>query len=203
MSLEAGEHLPPAQAPELVGALTEAAPLVLFSAAVPGQGGDGHINEQPPSYWANLFFQRGYVCFADLRRRLWRADSVEVWYRQNMFCYVRGDDLDRWAGVLRDRIEPGDPMLDVVHPELLARQKARADHLAEYAERLQGEASCLRDERDVREFELRQCERKLRDVVESRAWRTWQAVSGPYYRLRNRNLKSGKTGSERHDQDDH
>src|SRR5688572_21793249 len=42
--LEVAEHLPSSMACPLVSALCQAAPIVLFSAAVPGQGGIHHIN---------------------------------------------------------------------------------------------------------------------------------------------------------------
>src|SRR5688572_28225284 len=50
MCLEVGEHLRPESAPGLVGFLTGLAPVVLFSAAIPGQGGVDHVNEQWPHY---------------------------------------------------------------------------------------------------------------------------------------------------------
>jgi hypothetical protein len=55
MSLECAEHLPAHRAAPLVEWLTKSAPIVVFSAAIPGQGGKGHINEQPPDYWNDLF----------------------------------------------------------------------------------------------------------------------------------------------------
>src|SRR3981081_11169 len=48
--LEVAEHLPAASADALVALLTRHAPVVLFSAAIPGQGGTGHVNEQRPVY---------------------------------------------------------------------------------------------------------------------------------------------------------
>src|SRR5229473_5374813 len=49
--VEVAEHIPDAQSGNLIKALTEAAPVVLFSTALPGQGGRGHVNEQWPEYW--------------------------------------------------------------------------------------------------------------------------------------------------------
>jgi 2-polyprenyl-3-methyl-5-hydroxy-6-metoxy-1,4-benzoquinol methylase len=48
--LEVLEHLSPESGCNVVDALTGAASVVLFSAAIPGQGGTGHVNEQWPSY---------------------------------------------------------------------------------------------------------------------------------------------------------
>ena len=55
LSLEVLEHLDREAGDRLVGALCDLAPNVLFSAAVPGQGGHGHLNEQWPDYWVERF----------------------------------------------------------------------------------------------------------------------------------------------------
>ncbi len=60
LSLEVGEHLPEQLAFEYVKRLVHCLSstgrrAILFSAAHPGQGGDGHINCQPKSYWLALF----------------------------------------------------------------------------------------------------------------------------------------------------
>jgi SAM-dependent methyltransferase len=54
-SFEVAEHLPPALGDRLVEFLAGAAPVVVFTAAPPGQGGVGHVNEQPKSYWVERF----------------------------------------------------------------------------------------------------------------------------------------------------
>jgi len=198
LCLEAAEHLPESAAPGLVEALTDAAPVIVFSAALPGQGGDGHINERLPSYWAALFAARGYACHTGLRSRIWRDEAIEVWYRQNLLCFVRQSELPRWRGVLGDAVAPDDPRLDVAHPELLARHKANAERLAAYADRLEAdvrrlerEAGELRSEIDRGRADLRQRTRELELVVTSRPWRTWKAISRPFRRLlRQRNLTS-------------
>ncbi len=48
LCLEVAEHLPRRAARTLVQTLTAAAPAVLFSAAIPGQPGTHHVNEQFP-----------------------------------------------------------------------------------------------------------------------------------------------------------
>lgn len=52
---EVAEHLPPALGDKLVAFLATLAPTVVFTAAHPGQGGTGHINEQPKGYWISRF----------------------------------------------------------------------------------------------------------------------------------------------------
>ena len=50
-SLEVGEHLPPAASKGFVESITRHGDIVLFSAALPGQGGTQHINERPIQHW--------------------------------------------------------------------------------------------------------------------------------------------------------
>ena len=76
VSLEVGEHLPEEAAAILVGSLVAAAPVVLFSSAIPGQGGNHHINEQWPEYWAELFEQQNYVTADVIRPKVWDNESV-------------------------------------------------------------------------------------------------------------------------------
>ena len=51
--LEVAEHVPPLSAGDFIASLTRLASIILFSAAIPYQGGDGHLNEQWPEYWAD------------------------------------------------------------------------------------------------------------------------------------------------------
>jgi SAM-dependent methyltransferase len=184
LCLETAEHLPASAAPEIVRVLTEAAPVVAFSAALPGQGGDGHINEQPASYWARLFDARDYLCFSDLRRRIWNDEAVEVWYRQNLLCFVQRSELARWGAGLTAPMEPDDPLLDVAHPAFLARHKARADALEAYARRLEADAELLREGLGRTREELAQTQAELDRIRNSPAWRALRLAADPIRRLR-------------------
>lgn len=117
MSLEVAEHLPPHRATSFVADLCRLAPVVLFSAAVPGQGGTGHVNEQWPSYWVEKFQSHGYRVTGALRWTLWEDDRVENWYRQNLMLAVAED---HWCSdALTELLEsPLSPMWPVVHPVL-------------------------------------------------------------------------------------
>src|SRR5947199_5742614 len=57
--LELAEHLVTDNAEILVDSLTRLGPVVLFSAAVPFQGGTHHLNEQWPDYWVRYFQEKG------------------------------------------------------------------------------------------------------------------------------------------------
>ena len=67
--LEVAEHLPAHRSDELVGRLCMPAPLVLFSAAAPGQGGVGHINLRPKGEWVRLFAEHGFQYDAEATER--------------------------------------------------------------------------------------------------------------------------------------
>jgi SAM-dependent methyltransferase len=86
-SLEVAEHLPLSSADGFVESLTRAAPVVVFSAAIPYQGGLHHINEQWQSYWATKFAGRGYIALDFIRPTIRHNEEIRVWYRQNILVY--------------------------------------------------------------------------------------------------------------------
>jgi len=100
LSLEVAEHLPPESAHGFLDSLTRLGPIVLFSAAIPYQGGTGHLNEQWPEYWASLFERRGFNAVDCIRRRVWENPAVEWWYAQNAILLVRDDFRGATPGAL-------------------------------------------------------------------------------------------------------
>ena len=76
--------------------LTRLAPVILFTAASPGQGGTDHVNEQPPSYWMAKFRERGFEHERDQSQRwsdTWKAAAdVESWYYENLMIFRRTPD---------------------------------------------------------------------------------------------------------------
>jgi SAM-dependent methyltransferase len=112
MSFEVAEHLPASRSAGFVEDLTRLADAVLFSAAVPGQGGVGHINEQWPSYWIEHFAQQGFEAWDLVRPALWHDPDVAYCYRQNTFVFV-----DPAVHGHRPDLAPAVP--DAAHPELL------------------------------------------------------------------------------------
>ena len=153
LCLEVAEHLPHDVAPRLVHLLARAAPVVVFSAAIPGQGGDGHVNEQPASYWADLFAAEGLACHTDLRSAVWNDRHVEVWYRQNLLCFARPEGAAA-LGLVEARTA-GDPLLDIAHPDLVLRHMHRAQQAEAYAARQSAEAAALRERIGGLESELK------------------------------------------------
>ena len=119
ISVEVAEHLSAGRSRPFVEALCAASDVVVFSAAIPQQGGVNHTNEQWQSFWAALFDDVGYECYDLFRPRLWRDKRVESWYRQNLFLYVRR--AHPLTHELRSLTSPKG-YLDIVHPEIVRRQ---------------------------------------------------------------------------------
>ena len=117
LCLAVAEHLPRRSAPCLVGSLVKLAPVVLFSAAVPLQGGTNHVNEQWPEYWASLFWEFRYTRRDVIRRQIWNDSRVAWWYRQNVFLFVHYDHLDSYPGLAETGSGPDD--LIMVRAEIL------------------------------------------------------------------------------------
>jgi SAM-dependent methyltransferase len=133
MSLEVAEHLPAKAAPGFVDSLIRLAPVVLFSAAIPGQGGENHINEQWQDYWAKLFCQRGYVAIDYLRPKVWSNPQVAYWYSQNILLFVQSDYLER-RPALQEKLRLFQVMdtasLNKVHPLLFLETMAAQEEIA-------------------------------------------------------------------------
>ena len=107
-SLEVAEHLPSDKAGMFVDTLTRHGDVVLFSAAVPHQGGEHHVNEQPPEYWRRHFAARGYDAFDWLRCRIADQAQVKPWYRFNTFIYANVAGQVRLSdSILESRVEDG------------------------------------------------------------------------------------------------
>lgn len=71
LCLEVAEHLPASSGLILVRDMCRLAKRVLWSAAIPGQGGEGHCNERPEAYWEGVFAANGF------RREEWIRDAIK------------------------------------------------------------------------------------------------------------------------------
>jgi SAM-dependent methyltransferase len=91
LCLEVAEHVSAPAGDSLVAMLCRLVKpngIVAFSAAVPGQGGHGHLNEQWPAYWDARFREHGWMLADPWRDRIWSDPRVEPWYAQNLLCAV-------------------------------------------------------------------------------------------------------------------
>lgn len=108
LCLEMIEHLTPEAGDWLVGEMCKHGTRIAFSAAIPRQGGDGHLNEQWPSYWQERFLQHGYTLSDPWRLQLWSIQDVEPWYAQNMLCArpLRNGEKEHGAAAPRAFVHP-------------------------------------------------------------------------------------------------
>jgi hypothetical protein len=113
--LEVGEHLSPRRAGPFIMELTSFAPVVLFSAAIPEQGGNNHVNEQPPAYWSSLFNENGFVVSGYLRDLIWDDTSVASWYRQNLLLALHRRTFEGALGMPAGFYSDMPPM-ERIHP---------------------------------------------------------------------------------------
>lgn len=118
LCLEVAEHLSPAGGDNLVASLCGAAherSIIAFSAAIPGQTGHGHQNEQWPAYWDERFRSHGWMLLDPIRDRLWDDGDVEPWYSQNLLVAAHGTTNGTWWASSR-------PPTSLVHPTIWAHR---------------------------------------------------------------------------------
>lgn len=89
--MEVAEHIRAMAEAWLVWLLCQFAPVTVFTAAPPGQGGNGHVNEQSMDYWIELFATAGRRPDQKATRQLsilWQSsESVESWYYNNLMVF--------------------------------------------------------------------------------------------------------------------
>ncbi len=115
ISLEVAEHLPSEFAEPFVKHLVTAAPIVLFSAAIPGQGGIHHVNEQWQDYWRAVFHTFRFSPVDLVRPEIWGHADVEFWYKQNLIVYCSKEALRSNQHL---KPVPDNVSLNSVHPRL-------------------------------------------------------------------------------------
>tara|TARA_A200000159_G_scaffold77146_1_gene71440 strand:- start:428 stop:973 length:546 start_codon:yes stop_codon:yes gene_type:complete len=89
ISLENIEHVSTQKANCLHDAICDSCDVVLFSGAVPGQGGTSHVNEQPHSYWHSRFARKGFLLYDFVRWCIYDDPNIYSWYKDNTFLYSR------------------------------------------------------------------------------------------------------------------
>jgi SAM-dependent methyltransferase len=136
VSLEVAEHLPAASADHFVSFLCSLAPVVLFSAAIPGQGGTEHLNEQWPEYWMARFQSQGYTTIDFLRSAVWNNENVERWYAQNLLLFVRKDFLATRPMLEQLAARTNINQLSIIHPRTLENAQCQIQLLREEVRRL-------------------------------------------------------------------
>jgi hypothetical protein len=97
------------------------APVVVFSAAIPFQGGEHHVNEQFLPYWATKFGQHDYRPVDLFRKALWEDENALLWLRQNVVLFAHEGVLAANEGLRRASLDRSFPF-SVVHPEFYIRR---------------------------------------------------------------------------------
>ncbi|MDW7775560.1 MAG: class I SAM-dependent methyltransferase [Methanosarcinales archaeon] len=118
LSLEVAEHLPSKSASTFVDSLVRLGPVILFSAAIPFQGGTNHINEQWPDYWVKLFQNNGYIVIDCIRNKIWQNDFIETWYVQNIMIFCKQDYLESNSLLRKEFENTNKSKLSIVHPNV-------------------------------------------------------------------------------------
>lgn len=109
LSLEAAQYHDEEGGVNLINTLVKHADKILFSSAVPYQGGD-NVTERWQSHWAQLFEDRGYKPFDLIRPQFWNDSEIPYYYRQNIILYVKDIELEL-EQVKKLQV------LDMIHPE--------------------------------------------------------------------------------------
>ncbi|MBX9974026.1 methyltransferase domain-containing protein [Cytobacillus firmus] len=116
ISLEVAEHLPSTCADTFVESLVNLGPIILFSAAVPNQGGVNHVNEQWPQYWVDRFKSHGYKVIDCIRYKIWDNRDVGGCYTQNTLIFIKQDVLKDYPKLLKEQIDTSHSILSIIHP---------------------------------------------------------------------------------------
>jgi hypothetical protein len=126
ISTEVAEHIPPDRAQQFVENLVNAAPLLIFSAATPYQGGLGHVNENWVEYWDALFRKYDYVCFDFVRDAIWHDPAVPFYYRQNILVYAAPSHVQN----LEDRgLTSSQSPKSLIHPDMFLKAVHRTQSI--------------------------------------------------------------------------
>lgn len=126
MTLEVAEHLGQGNADAFVASLAGLSDTIMFSAAIGGQGGQHHVNEQPLSYWVAKFASHGFRMIDAIRPHVWSNSDVCWWYRQNIVFFVK--ESSPFLPGLEALRASAPPIIDLAHPQGFS-EKARLANL--------------------------------------------------------------------------
>ncbi len=127
LCLEVAEHLPETSADNLIKTLTALSDVVVFSAAVPYQGGQNHINEQWIGYWQQMFSKEGFTMYDLIRPTIWNHAGVYWWYRQNIVLCIKDSVKHNFS---EDKIN------NYIHPELYIAKVAELHAYKQWVEKI-------------------------------------------------------------------
>ncbi len=114
ISTEVAEHIDETFSEVFIHNLCQAGDVILFSAAIPYQGGMSHINENWMEYWHQKFVANKFYCFDLFRPTFWNDPRVVWYYRQNCLLYVAAEKIPLLNEMGFNSINP----LSMIHPEM-------------------------------------------------------------------------------------
>lgn len=93
LCLEVGEHIEEKYSCALIGSLVRSAPVIIFSAAPPGQYGVDHVNLKPPEWWIEKFAQFGFkldtALLSAFKEELKNTGGVQEYYIDNVMIFKK------------------------------------------------------------------------------------------------------------------
>lgn len=119
LCLEVAEHIPAIASNNLINSLVKHSDYIVFSAAIPGQGGCNHVNEQWQEYWVRKFASNNFTMLDCFRPKLWNDDKIPFWFKQNTFLYY--NKLKNLTQNINSSI------INIVHPELFAHASSLSE----------------------------------------------------------------------------
>ena len=156
--LEVVEHLSPDAADTIVESLVNAGRQIVFSAAIPNQGGQNHVNEQPTSYWQKKFEKHNFFFYDVFRPVFWNTTDIAWWYKQNMYLVVH--ESVNLPQKLKDKKITGEVLLQI-HPDLYEIQIKKMNTLTNRVEYLNNQFRSIKSVTGFLKFYSRLVSRKF------------------------------------------
>ncbi len=122
---EVFEHFSEKRALELLEWINASTDFILFSAAIPRQGGLGHVNLQRHAYWHEKFSNLGFSFFDGFKPEIISNQGIKYWFRQNLFLYHRGKFTERFQNLSNIT----NPEFELVHKSILNKPIGRKEWL--------------------------------------------------------------------------
>lgn len=139
LCFEVIEHIKEKYADRMVQNLIDISDIVVFSAAIPFQGGQNHVNEQWLDYWQKKFEKKNYSLLDVIRPLIWNKPEIFYWYKQNIVVFINNDRNDIIESLGN---EVGSPILNMVHPECFISKINEFKELSDrYYEIINGKSS--------------------------------------------------------------
>ena len=93
LSIEVAEHLNPNISFSFIEWITASADVIVFSAAVPNQDGDGHNNCRSRPEWYQWIKSKSFVIADTLRQYYTSNQRLGLWHKLNIIDYVHKDSV--------------------------------------------------------------------------------------------------------------